>query len=254
MPTYPEFNDKTIIITGGSTGIGRATATQFAAEGANVVIADVNATDGDTLVRTITDAGGTAVFVQTDVSDPDAVQHMVKFTVERFGRLDIAFNNAGISGPVGGTHEIALDDWQQVLDINLTGVWLCMKYELPALLHAGGGAIVNTSSVLGMVGTEGFAPYVAAKHGVMGLTKSAAQEYARHNIRVNCINPGWIETAMTSAGLLPKEKLDKLVRRTPVRRWGQAEEVAAAVLWLCSDAASLVTAASLAIDGGLTSM
>lgn len=254
MPTYPEFTGKTAIVTGASTGIGRATAHQFAANGANVVVADRNDTDGATLVNEITDDGGAAVFVQTDVSNEAAVQAMVNTALERFGGLHFAYNNAGITGKLGSTHELTLDNWQRVIATNLSGVWLCMKHEIAAMLQGEGGAIVNASSVLGVVGTAGFAPYVAAKHGVMGLTKTAAQEYARHNIRVNAVNPGWIQTQMTTEGELPRERIEKLVKRTPAGRWGQPDEVAAAVLWLCSGAAQFVTGTSLVLDGGMTSM
>lgn len=254
MAIYPEFEGKTVIVTGGSTGIGRATALEFAANGAQIVIADVNADAGTALVDGILSDGGTALFVHTDVSDEAAVNALVQTTVDHFGKLDFAFNNAGISGEITGTHETALTAWQRIIDINLTGVWLCMRAELQAMLQTGGGAIVNTSSVLGIVGTLGLGPYVAAKHGVMGITKVAAQEYARQNIRVNCINPGWVQTNMTSAIGVPTERLERLVKGAPAGRWGQPKDIAGAVLWLCSDAAAFVTASAFVLDGGLTSI
>jgi NAD(P)-dependent dehydrogenase (short-subunit alcohol dehydrogenase family) len=248
---------KVALVTGGASGIGRATALTFAREGAKLVIADVHEEGGRQTVHMITENGREALFVHTDVTQATAVEALISKTVETYGRLDCAHNNAGISGAgIGGdmralTAEYPVERWHQVIAVNLTGVWLCMKYEIPHMLQRGGGAIVNTASVAGLIGSVGLSAYVASKHGVVGLTKTAALEYAKQGIRVNCVCPGFIHTPMTDAGVRDPELLAQIVAREPIGRVGSPEEVAEAVLWLCSDAASFVTGHALTVDGGI---
>jgi NAD(P)-dependent dehydrogenase (short-subunit alcohol dehydrogenase family) len=241
---------KIALVTGGASGIGRATALTFAREGAKLVIADMNEDGGQQTVHMITEKGGEAIFVRTDVSQAVEVQALISKAVETYGRLDCAHNNAGISG--GGralTADYAEDRWHQVTAVNLTGVWLCMRYEIPQMLSQGSGAIVNTASVAGLIGSRGLAAYVASKHGVVGLTKTAALEYAQQSIRVNCVCPGVIQTPMTE-GALSDPALQAQITVRPMGRVGTPEEVAEAVVWLCSDAASFVTGHAMSIDGG----
>jgi NAD(P)-dependent dehydrogenase (short-subunit alcohol dehydrogenase family) len=247
---------KVALVTGGASGIGRATALTFAREGAKLVVADMNEEGGHQTVHMITEQGGEAIFVQVDVTSANAVEAMISKTVETYGRLDCAHNNAGISGfGIAGdaytlTAEYPEERWHQVIAVNLTGVWLCMKYEIPQMLHQGGGTIVNTASAAGLVGTRGTSAYVASKHGVVGLTKTAALEYAQQGIRVNCVCPGVIETPMTARGLSDPERRARIIAMEPIGRVGTPEEVAEAVVWLCSDAASFVTGHTMTIDGG----
>jgi NAD(P)-dependent dehydrogenase (short-subunit alcohol dehydrogenase family) len=211
----------------------------------------MNEEGGQQTVHMITEQGGEAIFVRTDVSQAVAVQALISTAVETYGRLDCAHNNAGISG--GGralTADYPEDTWHRVIAINLTGVWLCMKYEIPQMLSQGSGAIVNTASVAGLIGARGLAAYVASKHGVVGLTKTAALEYAQQGIRVNCVCPGVIETPMTARGLSDPERRERIIASEPMGRVGIPEEVAEAVVWLCSDAASFVTGHTMTIDGG----
>lgn len=249
-----DFSGQVALITGGSTGIGRATALAFAKAGAQVAIADVNEAAANETVSLIRNQQGEAIFIRTDVSQSADVQHMVKVVMETFGRLDCAFNNAGIAGQAAApVHELPEEQWHRVIAVNLTGVWLCMKYEIPAMLQGGGGAIVNTSSVLGLVAAPGMSPYVAAKHGVVGITREAGLSYAAHGIRVNCVNPGYIRTAMTTESTaLPADYMERLAAKQPIGRMADPAEVAAAVLFLCSAEASFVTATTFAVDGGLT--
>src|SRR5207253_3521817 len=247
---------KVALVTGGASGIGRATALMFAREGAKLIIADMNEEGGQQTVHMITENGGEAIFVKTDVTQATAVEALISKAVETYGRLDCAYNNAGISGTgIAGTHRALTADypderWHQVIAINLTGVWLCMKYEIVQMLQQGGGAIVNTASVAGLVGGAGGAAYTASKHGVIGLTKTAALEYATQGIRVNCVCPGYIQTPMTAPGMEDPERMALMLASEPVGRMGHPEEVAETVVWLCSDAASFVTGHAMTVDGG----
>jgi NAD(P)-dependent dehydrogenase (short-subunit alcohol dehydrogenase family) len=247
---------KVALVTGGASGIGRATTLTFAREGAKLVIADMNEDSGHQTVHMITENGGEATFVQVDVTSASAVEALISKTVETYGRLDCAHNNAGISGAgIGGEHraltaEYPDERWHQVMAINLTGVWLCMKYEIAQMLTQGGGTIVNTASGAGLVGLPGNCAYVASKHGVVGLTKTAALEYAQQGIRVNCVCPGYIQTPMTERGLSDPEQKAQIVAREPIGRVGTPQEVAETVVWLCSDAASFVTGHTMTVDGG----
>jgi NAD(P)-dependent dehydrogenase (short-subunit alcohol dehydrogenase family) len=245
------MQDRVALVTGGSAGIGRATALAFARKGARVVIADVLADQGEQVVKEIEAAGGDAFFVATDVADASQVARMVEETVGRFGRLDCAFNNAGIEGTPAPTVECATENWDRTIAVNLTGVWRCMQAEIPHMLAAGRGAIVNNSSVAGLVGFAGIPAYVASKHGVVGLTKTAALEYATQGIRVNAVCPGVIATEMiTRFTHSDPDALAELTSTEPVGRLGTPDEIADAVVWLCSDEASFVTGQALAVDGG----
>ena len=245
------LQDKVVLVTGGSSGIGKATSLAFAREGCKVVIADVSEKGGEETVGMIQNSGGQATFVSADVSKAADVKGMVEVVVKSYGRLDYAHNNAGISGGYAQTHEFSEDDWDQVIDINLKGVWLCMKYEIPQMLKQGGGVIVNTASQLGLVALKGGSCYVASKHGVAGLTKTAAIEYARSGIRINAVCPGAINTPMTPPDPVDGSPTqDEMAVKHPVGRIGEPEEIAEAVIWLCSDAASFVIGHSMLVDGG----
>ncbi|WP_435348852.1 SDR family oxidoreductase [Haloarchaeobius sp. HRN-SO-5] len=245
-----DLDGKTAIVTGAASGIGRKTAERFAAEGANVVVADVVAEGARETVERIESAGGTATFVRTDVSDPSDVEAMVQETVDTYGGLDVAHNNAGIEGEDDPVAEQTEENWDRVIDINLKGVWLCMKYELEAMVDDGGGAIVNTSSIAGLAAAGG-TPYVASKHGVVGLSRVAATEYAQQGVRVNAVCPGVIDTPMVQrAAEESPEDIDHFVEMQPLGRMGTPEEVANAVVWLSSDEASFVTGNAYPVDGG----
>lgn len=246
-----ELQDSVAIVTGGSTGIGAATAKRFAEEGASVVVADVNVEDGEETVAEIVEGGGEATFVEVDVSDPAEVEAMVETTVETYGGLDFAVNNAGIEGENAATTDQPLDNWEQVIDVNLKGVFVGMQAEIDAMLEDGGGAIVNMSSIAGQVGFPQSSPYVASKHGVIGLTKTAALEYSEAGVRVNAICPGVIETPMVEAS--DQEQIQGVIDATPIRRLGEPPEIGDAAVWLCSEEASFVTGESLVIDGGYVS-
>ncbi len=244
---------KVAIVTGGGSGIGRASALAFAREGAKVVVADVVVEGGEETVRLIQHNGGAAIFVKTNVSKAAEVEALVARAVLTYGRLDCAHNNAGIEGPGATTVDYAEESWERVLAINLTGVWLCMKYEIPHMLKQGSGAIVNTASTAGLVGYPRGSAYVASKHGVVGLTKTAALEYAKSGIRVNAVCPGAIDTPMM--GRITDHRPQRAARMAaaePVGRMGQPAEIAEAVVWLCSEAASFVTGHAMAVDGGMT--
>jgi NAD(P)-dependent dehydrogenase (short-subunit alcohol dehydrogenase family) len=245
------LNGKIALITGGGSGIGQATALAFAREGAKVVVADVVVEGSEETVKRIKSGGGEAVFVKTNVAEESEVEAVVKHAVATYGRLDCAFNNAGIAGPVAKTADHKKSQWDRVIAINLTGVWLCMKYEIEQMLAQGGGTIVNTASVAGLVGFRYGPAYVAAKHGVVGLTKTAALEYAKANIRVNAVCPGVIRTPMFERGMQVDPRIEETMStREPIGRLGTPEEIAEAVVWLSSDAASFVTGLPMAVDGG----
>lgn len=245
---------KVALVTGASTGIGKASALAFAREGATVVVSDINVDGGEETARLIGDSGGRAFFFEADVSKEDHVEALVSRTVEAYGRLDCAFNNAGIAGAIGiSSHEYPDDIWEHVMAVNLKGVWLCMKHEIPQMLKQGGGAIVNTASIWGLVGAPGASAYVASKHGVVGLTRAAALEYAPHGIRINAVNPGTIRTPILDPFIAAIPDFESLMTaRHPIGRIGMPEEVAEAVTWLCSDAASFVIGQNLPVDGGYT--
>src|SRR5690242_1792181 len=250
------LEDKVALVTGGGSGIGRATAVAMAREGARVAVSDLSKEGIEATVALINAGGGQSIAIVGDVADEAAVANMVARTVSAFGRIDCAFNNAGVAGrsvgPVGQrTHELAQSSVAKMFSINLIGVFLCMKHEITQMLaQGGGGAIVNTASIAGLIGLATSAHYVAAKHGVVGLTKSAAIEYAEDGIRVNCVNPGYIQTPMTKETM--EERFDEIIAKVPVRRLGVPEEIAEAVVWMCSDKASFMTGASHVVDGGYT--
>jgi NAD(P)-dependent dehydrogenase (short-subunit alcohol dehydrogenase family) len=244
------FEKKAVIVTGGAAGIGRATAVAFGREGARVVVADVNLEGAEATATMVGDAGGEALAVQTDVSEDGAVRAMVDRCVEAFGGLDVAFNNAGIEGAQGVTHECTMENWDRVVDVNLKGTWLCMRHQIPRMIEGGGGAIVNMASVAGLVGFPAIPAYTAAKHGVIGLTRTAALDYATQNIRVNVVCPGVILTEMVERYAGSAENLEAMAAMAPVNRLGRPEEIAEAVLFLASAQASFVTGHPLAIDGG----
>lgn len=245
------FTGKAGIVTGASSGIGKAAALAFAREGASVTVADLAASEeaANEVVAAIEALGARAVFVPTDVSNGVDVAHLIHSTVEHFGSLDFAFNNAGVHSP-GFTADIEERDFDRVMAVDAKGIWLCMKYELLHMIKNGGGAIVNNASEAGLVGTPAAAAYVAAKHAVVGLTKAAAGEYANYGVRVNAIAPGAIGTPMVLS--LPQATQDSLMAPQPLHRLGTPEEVAEAVLWLCSDKSSFVLGVTLPVDGGAT--
>src|SRR5713226_21693 len=243
---------KAILVTGGGSGIGRATSLLLAKQGAKVMIADYVPEGALKTVGMIKESGGTADCLAADVSVTKQVEMMVAKTVETYGRIDGAFNNAGIEGRMGtDTATGSEENFDRTIAINLKGVWLCMKYEIPQMLRHGGGAIVNTASIAGLVGFEGNSAYNASKHGVIGLTKTAALEYAQKNIRVNCVCPGVINTPMV-ARIVDSGQMNEsdLAGGEPIGRMGQPQEIGAGVVWLLSEAASFVTGHSLVIDGG----
>lgn len=247
------FQNKVGFVTGAANGIGRATALAFAREGAKVLVADVSEQGNEETVRMIEKLGSSALAVRCDVSQAGQVEAALDKTIQSFGRLDFAFNNAGVEQPITATTDITEDEWDRIARINLRGVFLCMKYELPLLLKNGGGVIVNTSSGAGVKGIKGQAAYCAAKHGVIGLTKAAALDYAQSNIRVNAVCPGIIATPMMqrfTGGT--REGEQRVIAQEPVGRMGTPEEIAAAVVWLCSDAAAFVVGHAMVIDGGQT--
>ena len=242
---------KVAIVTGSASGIGRASAQAFAAAGAQVAVADIDPTGGEETARLIRAAGGDARYVTVDVTDEASVAAMVEATVGHYGRLDVAHNNAGISPVSGNTVDCARSTWDAILAVNLTGVWQCLKYEIPAMLRAGGGAIVNTSSGVGLIAIAAMPPYVASKHGVIGITKVAALDYATQGVRVNAICPGTVLTPLVDE----KAKqgfynIEAMAAMAPMKRLGTTAEIAGAAVWLCSDAASFITGVALPVDGG----
>jgi len=239
---------KTAIVTGAGSGIGRSVALAYAAEGANVIVSDIQEENGKETVAMIQQKGGEAFFIKADVSKPADNEALVAKTVEKYGGVHIACNNAGIGGLGGPTGEYPLEEWDKVIAVNLSGVFYGMRYEIPAILESGGGAIVNISSILGRVGFPGAPAYVAAKHGLLGLTKNSALEYGASNIRVNAVGPAFIKTPLLD--VLDEDTLKMLETKHPIGRLGEPEEVAELVLWLSSDKASFVTGAYYAVDGG----
>jgi NAD(P)-dependent dehydrogenase (short-subunit alcohol dehydrogenase family) len=243
---------KIALVTGGSSGIGRATALAFAREGAKVVVADVQVEGGQETERMIKEAGGEAIFVKTDVSDAAEVERLINKAVKTYGRLDCAHNNAGIEGVTAPTADCTEENWDRTISINLKGVWLCMKYEIPQMLKKGGGAIVNTASVAGLVGFQGLPAYCASKGGIIQLTRTSALEYAAKGVRINAVCPGVIRTPMIERVTGGKPEAEaQFTALEPIGRMGTPEEIAEAVVWLCSDAASFVTGHPMVVDGGL---
>ena len=243
------LDSKVAIVTGASSGIGRAIAILFAAQGARLVASDVDEPGGRATIERIEKAGGQAAFFKADSSSPQQNEALVQEAIRRYGALHIAVNNAGIGGPIAPTGEYPLDGWDKVIAINLSGVFYGMRYQIGAIQAAGGGAIVNMSSILGQVGLRGSPAYVAAKHGLVGLTRTAAIEYAPHKVRINVVGPAFIRTPLVEKSLTP-DVLKMLEGQHPIGRLGTSEEVAELVLWLCSDKASFVTGSYYAVDGG----
>jgi len=246
-----ELEGKVVLVTGAGSGIGRESALAFAAAGGRVVVSDVVVGGGEETVAQIKAAGGEATFVRADVSQRADVEALIRQTVETYGRLDCAHNNAGIEGDMAPTCDCTEANWDRTIAINLKGVWLCMKYEIPQMLEQGGGVIVNTSSVAGLVGFVNLPAYVATKHGVAGLTRTAALEYAQQGIRINAVCPGVIHTPMIDRIVGGDAEAEaQFTALEPVGRMGSPAEVAQAVVWLCSDAASFVTGIAMPVDGG----
>ena len=249
---------KSALVTGGASGIGRATALAFAREGARVAVADILEEAAQSTVAEIEAMGGQALAIACDVTDDDAVKAMIARAVDAYGSLDCAFNNAGIAPyqvNAGGQKiaDVAPEAWRRLIDVNLTGVWLCLRHEVAQMRAQGsGGVIINTASILGLVGSATSSAYVAAKHGVVGLTKTAAADHAEDNIRVNAVCPGYIETQMTEETM--RRRGGRILARVPMARMGKAGEIAEAVVWLCSPKASFVTGVSWAVDGGYTAI
>lgn len=246
---------RSIIVTGAGSGIGHAAAVLFAAKGARLTLADRHTAEGERVLEEVLTAGGTARFVTTDIADPAQVKAMVDKAVEAYGRLDGAFNNAGIPNIGKRTHELEYAEWQRMIDINLSGTFYCLKHEIDVMLKTGGGAIVNTCSVAGLVNVPGTAEYTAAKHGVSGLTKAAAVDYGHDNIRINAIAPGTVYTELFKKACEVNPKLEEYCKGVhPIGRFSQPEEQAEAALWLLSDAASFVTGVIMPVDGGYTAV
>ena len=244
------LSGKVAIVTGGSSGIGKATAIAFAREGAKVVVASRREKEGQETVKQVQSAGSEGFFIKTDVSKETDVSAMVEKTIATYGHLDYAFNNAGIEQIPTPLVEQTEETFDQIMEINVKGVWLCMKHQIPQMLVSGGGAIVNMSSIAGMIGASGLPIYVASKHAVLGLTKSVALEYAKEGIRINAVCPGMIETDLLDRVFANQEVKERLIAMHPIGRVGKPEEIAEAVVWLCSDKASFVTGQSLPLDGG----
>jgi NAD(P)-dependent dehydrogenase (short-subunit alcohol dehydrogenase family) len=246
-----EFKGKVALVTGASSGIGRASALAFARQGAKVVVVARRVQEGEQTVQMITQNGGEAIFVKADVSKATEVESLIRTIAETYGRLDCALNNAGISGSLAPAADLSEQEWDSVINTNLKGVWLCLKHEIAYMLKQASGSIVNMSSVLGLGGTSlGASAYVASKHAVIGLTKAAALEYARQGLRINAICPGFVETVLIEVATKNPEVREQIVALHPIGRLGRPEEVAEAVIWLCSDAASFVTGHSMVVDGG----
>lgn len=244
--------NKVALITGGTTGIGRDTAVLFAKHGARVVVSGRREAEGKETIALVKAAGGEGIFVQSDISKSTDVQSLVKKTVDTYGRLDVAFNNAGVEGQLGPLTEQTEENWDYVHNINLKGLWLSLKYEVQQMLkQGGGGAIVNMSSVAGLIGAAGLGVYIASKHGVLGLTKSAALEYAPQGIRVNAVCPAVIETAMADRAFGDPSVAKAMLALHPLGRFGKPMEIAEAVLWMCSEKSSFMTGHEIVLDGGM---
>ncbi|RIV34638.1 SDR family NAD(P)-dependent oxidoreductase [Micromonospora radicis] len=254
MTTTPLLEGKVAFITGGASGMGRACALTFAADGARVVVVDLNEKGLEETVALVEAQGGEAASIVCDVSSEESVKAAIDFTIERFGRLDGAVNSAGIDSKMHPFAEIPTDEWNRNLGVNLTGLAFCVRYEIERMLEVGGGSIVNIASVAGLIGVPGMADYTAAKHGVVGLTKAAAADYARQNVRINVICPGVIATAMMAEHFQASPELEAVYRKSnPMHRWGTPEEIADAAAWLLSARSSYVTAQAIAVDGGANS-
>ena len=245
------FQNKVVIITGAGSGIGKAAALAFAQEGAKVIVSDIDEDGGHKTVVAIKNCAGEGTFIRCDVSKESEVKNLIDQTIQKYGRLDCAYNNAGIEEHSTSITTCAEEKWNRIINTNLKGVWLCMKYEIPAMLKSGGGSIVNCSSIAGLVGFPNMPAYVASKHGVIGLTETASLEYAKQNVRINAVCPGPILTPMLER--LTKEQENELTEKDPMGRVGKPEEIADSVLWLCSEKASYITGQSMAIDGGWVS-
>lgn len=245
-----DFDNKVVIVTGGASGIGLACAKLFGRHGARVVISDIDSEKGEQAVRQVQEAGGQAAYRSCDVAKPEQVEALVQFALETYGGLQVMVNNAGIGGAQAPTADYPLDSWQQVIDINLSGVFYGMRYAIPAILKSGGGAIVNIASILGAVAFANSPAYVAAKHGVVGLTRTTALEYSAQGIRVNAVGPGFIRTPLLAVLEDQPELMDMLVKMHPIGRLGEPDEVAELVVWLASDRASFCTGNYYPVDGG----
>ena len=249
------FKDKIVLITGAASGIGRAAALAFSKAGGIIIVSDINVEGGMETVTQIKATGRKALFIKTNVADFASVEKLMKQIVGQFGRLDIAINNAGIAGVNARTKDMPLDSWDKVMAVNASGVFYCMKTQIPIMLKQGGGAIVNTASIAGLKGLPNSLAYVASKHAVVGMTKTAAMEYARNNIRINAICPVFTVSPLFDPEAIEKVAKgipDKLKANIPMKRFAKAEEQVAAMMWLCSDGASFVTGLALPVDGGLT--
>lgn len=250
MNTNFDYRGKICLVTGGGSGIGRASAAAFAAAGATVVVADISDTAGQETVRLVEAAGGIAEFRRADVANESDVIALVSAIVERHGRVDFAHNNAGIEATTVPLAELDSSEWRRVIDVNLNSVFYCLKAEIAAMIPSGGGSIVNTASAAGLIGGYNLGCYTATKHGVVGLTKAAAMDYAHAGIRINSVCPGLVDTPFIAA--LPQPAIKRLLLASPIGRMAHAEEIAQAVLWLCSDSASYMLGHPLAVDGGVT--
>lgn len=255
MKKEKEFQDKTALITGAGSGIGRETALEFSGLGTNVVVSDIDEIAGRETVKMLTKAGGDALFVKADVTRSDDVKKMVGESVGKFGGLDFAVNNAGVLSAEARTGDYPEEDWRRLIDINLTGVFLCMKYELQQMAKQSSGVIVNTASIAGIAGFPKNSAYAASKHGVVGLTRSAAIEYASKGIRINAVCPGYTLTPMAETAMKLRPELEgELEKRVPLGRLGKPEEIARAIIYLCSDSAAFILGHSLVLDGGITAI
>ena len=246
-----KFEDKVVLVTGGASGIGEACVLEFIREGARVAVVDLNKQLGENLVTTIKESGGEAMFLQVDTSRAEEVEKMVAATVDAYGRLDIAINNAGVTGEPNLTGNYGIAEWQKVIDVDLNGVFYCMRYQIPQMVKQGDGAIVNMASILSSVGFENYSAYVAAKHGVIGLTKAAALEYSSSGVRINSVGPGFIKTPLVTDNM-DAQALEQLEGLHASGRLGEVQEVASLVAFLCSDEASFITGGYYLVDGGYT--